>query len=124
MRPRKRATTGAGDLFRARLDQIINLKHELAQLADAIDWDWIDDKGTTSIKRGDGESTSIQWGAEVGYRFNLGRHVSLTPALNVGSWLGADTKCNQTSLATTVPCDKESQLGFYGAVSVALGIAF
>ena len=30
------------DLFRARLDQIINLKHELAQLADAIDWDWID----------------------------------------------------------------------------------
>jgi len=87
-------------------------------------WDWIDDKGTTSIKRGDGESTSIQWGAEVGYRFNLGRHVSLTPALNVGSWLGADTKCNQTSPATTVPCDKESQLGFYGAVSVALGIAF
>jgi hypothetical protein len=31
-----------GDLFRARLDQIINLKHELAQLAGAIDWDWID----------------------------------------------------------------------------------
>ena len=38
MRPRKRETTRSGDLFRARLDQIINLKHELAQLADAIGW--------------------------------------------------------------------------------------
>jgi len=42
MRPEKHETTRSGDLFRARLDQIINLKHELAQLADAIDWDWID----------------------------------------------------------------------------------
>jgi IS5 family transposase len=42
MRPKKHATTGAGDLFRARLDQIINLKHELAQLAGRIDWEWID----------------------------------------------------------------------------------
>jgi len=29
-------------LFRARLDQIIDMKHELARLADAIDWEWID----------------------------------------------------------------------------------
>ena len=29
-------------LFRAGLDQIINLKHEVAQLAGKIDWDWID----------------------------------------------------------------------------------
>jgi IS5 family transposase len=42
MRPRKQEATKSGDLFRARLDQIINLKHELAQLAGAIDWDWID----------------------------------------------------------------------------------
>jgi IS5 family transposase len=42
MRPKKHATTGAGDLFRARLDQIINLKHELVQLADKIDWEWLD----------------------------------------------------------------------------------
>ena len=42
MRPNKPRTTGAGDLFRARLDQIINLKHELVQLAARIDWDWID----------------------------------------------------------------------------------
>src|SRR5471030_1888488 len=42
MRPKKHATTKSGDLFRARLDQIINLKHELAQFAGQIDWDWID----------------------------------------------------------------------------------
>ena len=41
MRPKK-PTTGEGDLFRARLDQIINMKHELVQLAFKIDWDWID----------------------------------------------------------------------------------
>jgi IS5 family transposase len=42
MRPKKHEPVMSGDLFRARLDQIINLKHELAQLAGAIDWDWID----------------------------------------------------------------------------------
>jgi transposase, IS5 family len=42
MRPEKHRTTGSGDLFRARLDQIINMKHELVQLAGKVDWDWID----------------------------------------------------------------------------------
>src|SRR5215831_17988463 len=42
MRPKQRATTGESDLFRARLDQIINLNHELVQLAGKIDWAWID----------------------------------------------------------------------------------
>src|SRR5260370_25094833 len=42
MRPKQHKTTGEGDLFRARLDQIINLKHELVQLAARIDWLWID----------------------------------------------------------------------------------
>jgi IS5 family transposase len=36
MRPKKLRTTTEGDLFRARLDQIINMKHALVQLA-AID---------------------------------------------------------------------------------------
>ena len=44
MRPKKQATTGSGDLFRARLEQIINMKHELVQLGGKIDWDWIDDE--------------------------------------------------------------------------------
>jgi IS5 family transposase len=42
MRPKKHEATGEGDLFRARLDQIINMKHELVQLAAKIDWAWID----------------------------------------------------------------------------------
>jgi IS5 family transposase len=49
---------GEGDLFRARLDQIINLEHELVQHAGRIDWDWIDhetaplysDKGRPGIE--------------------------------------------------------------------------
>jgi hypothetical protein len=42
MRPKRRQTTGSSDLFRARLDQIINMKHELVQLAGKLDWAWID----------------------------------------------------------------------------------
>jgi len=42
MRPKQHATTGSADLFRARLDQIINMKHELVQLSAKIDWAWID----------------------------------------------------------------------------------
>jgi transposase, IS5 family len=42
MRPKKHKTTGSIDLFRARLDQIINMKHELVLLAGKIDWNWID----------------------------------------------------------------------------------
>ena len=44
MRPKQDETTGSGDLFRARLDQIINMKHELVQLCEKIDWAWIDEE--------------------------------------------------------------------------------
>ena len=58
MRPKKHETTMSGDLFRARLDQIINLKHELVQLTGQIDWVRIDgeiaplysDKGRPGIE--------------------------------------------------------------------------
>lgn len=43
MRPKKRDEKATGELFRARLDQIINMKHELVGLAEEIDWDWIDE---------------------------------------------------------------------------------
>ena len=42
MRPKKHETTGASDLFPARLDQIINMKNELVHLAGKIDWNWLD----------------------------------------------------------------------------------
>ncbi len=44
MRPSKKEPEGSGDLFRARLDQIINMRHELVRLADELDWDWIDEQ--------------------------------------------------------------------------------
>ncbi len=37
MRPKKHETTRSGDLFRARLDQVINLKHELVPLPSDFD---------------------------------------------------------------------------------------
>ncbi len=42
MRPKQQQKARHDDLFRARLDQIINMKHELAVLADKIDWAWLD----------------------------------------------------------------------------------
>lgn len=36
--------TGEQDLFRSRLDQIINMKHELVRLAQAIDWPVLEER--------------------------------------------------------------------------------
>jgi IS5 family transposase len=44
MRPKQQRHSRHGDLFRARLDQIINMKHELVVLADKIDWAWLDEQ--------------------------------------------------------------------------------
>lgn len=58
MRPKKHSRSGAGDLFKARLDQIIDMNHALVRLAGKIDWHWIDgelaplysDKGRPGIE--------------------------------------------------------------------------
>ncbi len=42
MRPKQQKKADHDDLFKARLDQIINMKHELVILADKIDWAWLD----------------------------------------------------------------------------------
>jgi IS5 family transposase len=44
MKPRERRDRGEQDMFRSRLDQIINLKHELARLANVISWAAIEAK--------------------------------------------------------------------------------
>jgi IS5 family transposase len=38
MRPRERRETGEQDLFRSRLDQIIDMNHPPAKLARTVDW--------------------------------------------------------------------------------------
>ena len=42
MRPRERRETGERDLFRSRLDQIIDMKHPLATLARTVDWRFLE----------------------------------------------------------------------------------
>ena len=33
-----------GDLFRSRLDSILSMNHEICQLANELDWDWLDEE--------------------------------------------------------------------------------
>ena len=42
MRPKERRETGQRDLFRARLDQIVDPQHPLVRLARAIDWHFLE----------------------------------------------------------------------------------
>jgi transposase, IS5 family len=42
MRPKERRETGQRDMFRARLDQIVDLSHPLSRLAHTIDWQFLE----------------------------------------------------------------------------------
>ena len=42
MRPPERRVTGEQDLFRSRLDQIIDMKHPLAKLGRTVDWEFLE----------------------------------------------------------------------------------
>jgi transposase, IS5 family len=42
MRPKTQEMTGSNDLFRARLDRIIDMQHALVRLAALLDWAWIE----------------------------------------------------------------------------------
>ena len=44
MRPKERRETGQTDLFRARLDQILDPTHALVKLAAAIDWRFLEER--------------------------------------------------------------------------------
>jgi len=44
MRPKERRDSGQKDLFRARLDQIIDMKHPLAKLAGSVDWKFLEER--------------------------------------------------------------------------------
>jgi IS5 family transposase len=55
MRPRERRETGRQDLFRSRLDQIIDLNHALVKLAKAIDWGFLEQHFGAVYKDGPGQ---------------------------------------------------------------------
>jgi hypothetical protein len=42
MRPKERRDSGQKDLFRARLDQIVDMGHPLAKLARSVDWGFLE----------------------------------------------------------------------------------
>ena len=42
MRPRERRDSGQNDLFKARLDEIVDTDHEVAKLGRAIDWRFLE----------------------------------------------------------------------------------
>ena len=44
MRPKERRDSGQNDLFRARLDQIVDMDHPLAKLGRAIDWRFLEER--------------------------------------------------------------------------------
>jgi transposase, IS5 family len=48
MRPRERRETSEQDLFRSRLDQIIDMNHALGKLARAIDWRFLEESSERS----------------------------------------------------------------------------
>ena len=43
MKPPRQSPDNGADLFRARLENMINLKHELVLLAEAIEWRFFDE---------------------------------------------------------------------------------
>jgi IS5 family transposase len=44
MRPKERRDSGQNDLFKARLDQIVDMSHALAKLSRAIDWRFLEER--------------------------------------------------------------------------------
>ena len=75
MRPKERRETGEQDLFRARLDQIIDLNHALAKLARSIDWRFLEEKFGAVYSDGPGQPplpTRLMAGiAILKYTYNL-----------------------------------------------------
>ncbi len=55
MRPRERRETGKQDLFRSRLDQIIDLEHAHAKLARSIDWRFLEERFGAVYSDGSGQ---------------------------------------------------------------------
>lgn len=55
MRPKEHRDSGQNDLFRARLDQIVDTSHPLAKLAAAIDWGFLEERFGAVYSDGPGQ---------------------------------------------------------------------
>jgi len=54
-RPRERRDSGQSDLFKARLDQIVDLSHPLAKLARMVDWRFPEERFGAVYSDGSGQ---------------------------------------------------------------------
>jgi IS5 family transposase len=79
MRPRERRESGAQDLFRSRLDQIIDMDHALVKLAQTIDWRFLEERFGAVYSEGVGQpplSTRLMAGlAIIKHTYNLSDEV-------------------------------------------------
>jgi len=73
MRPKERRDSWQSDLFKARLDQIVDLKHPLAKLARTVDWRFLEERFGAVYSDGSGHPT--RW------RQRHGRREARRPAL-------------------------------------------
>ena len=55
MRPREQRETGEQDMFRSRLDQVIDMDHALVKLARTIDWRFLEERFGAVYKDGPGQ---------------------------------------------------------------------
>jgi hypothetical protein len=55
MLPRERRSTGQNDLFRSRLDQIVDMKHPLAKLGGHVDWAFLEKTFGAAYEDGPGQ---------------------------------------------------------------------
>ena len=55
MLPRERRVTGQNDLFRSRLDQIVDMKHPLAKLGGQVDWAFLEKTFGATYQDGPGQ---------------------------------------------------------------------
>jgi len=55
MLPRERRATGQNDLFRSRLDQIVDMKHPLAKLGGQVDWAFLEKTFGAAYQDGPGQ---------------------------------------------------------------------
>lgn len=93
------------------------------------DWSYIDRDYPSSgnpYYSGEGSSTALKIDFEVGGRIPMGSsNVSFIPSFHIGSFISIDDECS-----STVPgfigqdCGNESEVGFYGLLGLALGVAF
>ena len=94
MRPRERRDSGKQDLFRSRLDQVINMDHALAKLARTIDWGFLEEKFGAVYADGSGRPP-------LPTRLMAGLAISSTPTTSATRWCassGSRTRITNTSV--------------------------